>query len=77
LNGKVSRLTARSLADCFHLVVKHVYLVDVKRPESFDLIYKAVIEVAPWVVDKVRMLSTTFCNPTIKNIPEMVNLCCY
>jgi hypothetical protein len=34
--------------------VKQVYLVDAKRPESFDLIFKAVIEVAPWVAEKVQ-----------------------
>jgi hypothetical protein len=38
--------------------VESVTLIDKRRPKTFDLTYEAVVDVAPWVKDKVRFIET-------------------
>jgi hypothetical protein len=40
----------------FERTIERVYLVDTKRPRSFDKILEAAVEVAPWVADKVQWI---------------------
>lgn len=38
--------------------VERVTLIDKRRPKTFDLTYGAMIEVAPWVKDKIQFIET-------------------
>eukprot|EP00935_MAST-01C_sp_MAST-1C-sp1_P002851 g2851.t1 len=40
----------------FERKVKQVFLIDFKRPDSYDLIREAVCEVAPWAADKISFV---------------------
>jgi hypothetical protein len=58
----------------FERKIDRVFLVDLKKPQSFKIIYRAVESVAPWIKDKLQFIEADIQEYLQADCPDMLGL---